>query len=554
MTVHPDLRAHADRFQPEIWQSGERVYTAFGYNIASVSMIEGDEGLILIDTAAQEVNAGEIWAAFQKISTKPIKAIIYTHFHNDHVNGVGGFVTPEQVAAEGIQIYAHAELMRFIAGIAGYLAPLMGRRASYQFGAALPRDATGFVHAGLGLPHNPGPRSFIAPTHTVRERTALRVCGVDLELVPLPGESDDHLGVWLPHDKVLLTGDTIQGECLPNVYTLRGTPYRDPMQWVRTLDRVRDDFDAQIVIPHHGRRLVGRAQIEEVVTAYRDAIQFIHDQTIRGMNKGLAPADIARDLRLPPHLAEHPWLGEFYGSIKHIVPAIAAGTVGWFYGDPVALDPLPTQDRATRHLTLMGGAAKVAEETEGALAAQDWQWALELAGYLVSADPNSTHKALKARALRHWGWAQSNPTWRNWALTAALELDPPKGTQPQYAMAPPGVVRAFPPALMLRTMTVRLKAEETQNMHLKVGFRIPEIKASYALEIRRGVCQFHEVAGRCDAYLTVPRQFFIDLALRKTSWSKALADGTLAQEGDLQNFFSYFEAPSKPGEINFVLK
>ena len=556
MSVHPDLRAHAARFSPEIWKSGERVYTAFGYNIASVSMIEGEDGLILIDTAAQETNAAEIWAEFQKITDKPIRAIIYTHFHNDHVNGVGGFVTPEQVEKEGIEIYAHEQLMRFIAGIAGYLAPLMGRRASYQFGAALPRNEEGFVHAGLGLPHNPGPRSFIAPTKTVSERTAFTICGVNLEIVPMPGESDDHIGVWLPDDKILLTGDTIQGEVLPNVYTLRGTPYRDPMQWVRTLDTIRDDFDAQIVIPHHGHRLIGREEIEEVITAYRDAIQFIHDQTIRGMNKGKAPADIARDMVLPPHLKNHHWLGEFYGSVKHIVPSIAAGTVGWFYGDPKVLDPLPAKDLADRHLALMGGAERIAQEAEKALADEELQWALELTSYLVSSNPSQAYKDLKARALRAWGFAQSNPTWRNWALTSALELDPPTGEQPQYVMAPPGVVRAFPPALMLRTMTVRLKAEEASDTHLKVAFTVPELSATYGLEIRRGVCQFHdsvEDADTWDAHLTVPRQFFIDLALRKTIWPEAIEDGTISLSGNLKGFFGFFEPPSKPSDINFVV-
>jgi len=550
MSVHPDLAAHAARFQPEIWQSGERVYTAFGYSISSVSFIEGEEGLILIDTGAQEEDAARIWAEFQTISNKPIKAIIYTHFHNDHVNGVGAFVTPEQVAAGEVEVIAHRDLMKFVAGIGGYLAPLMGRRASYQFGAALPRNETGFVHGGLGLPFNPGPRSFIAPTTTYSDRTVLEICGVQLELVPLPGESDDHLGIWLPEDKILLTGDTIQGEVLPNVYTLRGTPWRDPMQWVRTLDFVRDGFDAEIIIPHHGHRLIGRTEIEEVVTAYRDAIQFLHDQTLRGMNKGIAPHDIARDLQLPPHLANHHWLGEFYGTIKHIVPSVAQGYVGWYYGDPLDLAPLPAKDRAERHLALMGGAERVYEEAE---AADDLQWAMELASYLVSAEPTQKHKLLKARILRNWAYDQINPTWRNWALMCALELDPPKGEQPQHQMAPPGVVRAFPPALMLRTMTVRLKAETALDTHLKVGFHIPELKATYALEIRRGVCQFHEVAGDCDATLTVPRQFFIDLALRKTTWPEAIKDGTIGLEGDLQSFFTHFEPPSKPADISFML-
>ena len=557
--VHPELLEHTKRFSPQVWQSGARVYTAYGYNIANVSMIVGDDGIIIIDTAAQETNAAEILAEFRKITDLPVKAIIYTHFHNDHVNGVLAFTSLEAVERGEVQVYAHSELMGFIAGIAGYLAPLMGRRASYQFGAALPRNDEGFVHAGLGLPHNPGPRGFIPPTVTVAERTAFTICGVELELVPLPGESDDHIGIWLPHDKVLLTGDTIQGEVLPNVYTIRGTPYRDPMQWVASLDYIRDGFNAEIVIPHHGRRLIGREQIEEVVTAYRDSIQYMHDQTIRQMNKGRRPHDIARDMKLPPHLANHQWLGEFYGAIKHIVPDIAGGKVGWYAGDPMTLDPLPEKHVATRLVALMGGKHKVAAEVSKALDGGEVRWALELARMVrVANDPDQEYRDMEAYVLRQWAYAQKNPTWRNWALCSAMELDPkdPDSQAPQYLMAPPGVLKSFPPALILRTMTTRLRAEDALDTRLCVAFSISDIDAEYALEIRRGVCQFHSVApAKRDVTLGMTKGFFYDLASRKTTWPQAVKEAQITVTGDpakALEFFGYFERPTAPHEISFV--
>ena len=226
--VHPDLAAHAARYQrAKIVQTGALTHTLIGYNIANVSIIDAPEGLILVDAMAQEDDARRALADISaRFPAKRIRAVIYTHFHNDHVNGVEGFVSADDVAQGEVEIWAHADLMHFVTEVSAGTGPIMGRRASYTFGAALPRGEEGFVHAGLGLPHNPGPRGFIAPTQTVAERTTVTLCGLTLELIPIPSETDDMLGVYLPAEEIFLTGDCIQGEAYPNLYTLRGTPYQ----------------------------------------------------------------------------------------------------------------------------------------------------------------------------------------------------------------------------------------------------------------------------------------------------------------------------------------
>ncbi len=288
-----------------------------------------------------------------------------------------------------VEIWAHADLMHFVTEVSAGTGPIMGRRASYTFGAALPRGEEGFVHAGLGLPHNPGPRGFIAPTQTVAERTTVTLCGLTLELIPIPSETDDMLGVYLPAEEIFLTGDCVQGEAYPNLYTLRGTPYRDPMQWVRTIDWIRHDLRPKAVIPHHGHPLTDADAIHDVLTAYRDAIQFTHDQTVRFINQGYSPQEIALKLEMPEHLARHPWLGEFYGTLRHCIPAIFVGKIGWFAGDPVDLDPLPKPERAARMVALMGGAEAVLAEAERAMADEDYLWAAEMFAYVVTLSPEN---------------------------------------------------------------------------------------------------------------------------------------------------------------------
>ena len=189
---------------------------------------------------------------------------------------------------------------------------------------------------------------------------------------------------------------------------------------------------------------------------------------------------------------KHEWLGEFYGSYKHSAPAIYAGYIGWFDGDPAKLDPPPRQERAARYVALMGGRDALLREAARTLDDGDAQWSAELTGWLVAADTGDREaRALRADALRRWGLAQANTNWRNWALTAALELKdklkPPRG----LPFGQPDTVRTFPISRMIETMTVRLRAEAALDTHMTVAFETMDTDEACALEVRRGVCQIH---------------------------------------------------------------
>ena len=562
-SVHPALAEHAARYSPKIVQTGARTHTFIGYNIANVSIIEAPDGLILVDGMAQENHARQALADIQtRFPGQAIKAVVYTHFHNDHVNGIEGFIDAAEVEAGRIEVWAHQDLMHFVTEVSAGTGPIMGRRAGYTFGAGLPRGPEGFVHAGLGLPHDPGPRGFIAPTHSVSQRQSVRLAGLEVELIPIPSETDDMLGLFLPDEEIFLTGDCIQGECYPNIYTLRGTPYRDPMQWVATIDWIRHSLKPRAIVPHHGHPLTHEAEIDHVLTAYRDAIQFTHDQALRYMNKGLKPAAIALKVQMPAHLADHPWLGEFYGTLKHCIPAIYGGKLGWFSGDPVDLDPMPEAERAQRYVSLMGGPDAVCRAAEAAMAEGAFLWAAELLAFLVTLHPEDAALCrARARALRAWSYAQSNPNWRNWGLSCALELDPPPQSdqaKQQLVMAPPAVIKAFPPANILRAMATRVKAEAVGELHICVGFEISDKGLYHALELRRGVVEFHEDAAQTaspDVSLRFSSDFFSDLIEQKDRWPDAIQSGRIALSGDrdkLKAFFGAFEPPTKPQDIFMV--
>ncbi len=548
MTVHPRLARQNAKFEPSIRTVAGRYHVAYGFSPSNCTLVEGDDGCVLVDTLPTVEFAEPVAEGFRRITDKPIRAVIYTHVHPDHISGVRAFVSEEQVRSGAVEIVALDELTDHLARDSGLLAPVLARRAMYTFGFQLPRDETGNIGSGLGPPNIPGRRSFIAPTRTFAGQEEIEIAGIRLTLIHLPSETDDQVVVWSADDRVLLSADVIQGETFPNIYALRGTGFRNPMVWVRAIDRLRR-LEPETLIPHHGRPVSGADEVAGVLTAYRDAIQHLHDQTVRWINKGATPDELAERVAMPPHLAEHEWLGEFYGSYKHSAPAIYAGYVGWFDGDPARLDPPPLQERAARYVALMGGREALLREAGTALDGGDAQWAAELAGWLVAADTGDGEaRALRADALRRWGLAQANTNWRNWALTAALELEgklkPPRG----LPFGHPDTVRTFPMARMIDGMTVRLRAEAALDTQMTVAFETTDTGEACALEVRRGVCQFHgDPPDSADIRLRFSRAFLESTVTGGAGFPAGVAAGEVAAAGDtdgIEAFFALFETPS----------
>lgn len=552
-SVHPDLARHQASMQPRIYSLAGTVHCAFGYAVVNCTLIEGEDSCILVDTMTGMDNAKLAAAAFREITDKPIRTIVYTHFHADHVSGAAAFVSEADVAAGEVEIVGQRDLVSHVMRDVGLIAPILGRRAMYQFGMRLPIGEAGTVGAGLGPPQRPGPRSFIAPTVTFDEIYRGETGGIRFEIHLIPSETEDQCAVWLPDLKVLLSADAIY-ESFPNIYALRGTRFRDPMAWARGLDRLKA-FGAEILVPHHGRPVEGAARIAELLTDYRDAVQYVHDQTLRYMNKGYGAEEIAAIVAMPERLRDHPWLGEYYGSYKHAIPAIYAGYLGWYQGDPVTLDPTPRAERASRFVAMMGGRDTVVERAREALDRGEAQWAAELSTLIVQGDRTDTEaRRLKAGALRRWAYGQKNATWRNWGLTAALELEGELDLGAGgMVLGSPEQVRGFPLAAIMNVMTVRLMSETCWETHLCVAFETVDSGESCALEIRRGVCQFYDAPPPgCDATARFDRAFLLDWLFGRTTFEDAIAAGRVSVEGDpaaVADFLAKFEPFNQQDDI-----
>jgi alkyl sulfatase BDS1-like metallo-beta-lactamase superfamily hydrolase len=406
------LRAHSQEFRREVIEVADRVWVAVGFSNANSVLIEGDGGSIVVDTTSHVEDATQVKAAFAKLSAAPVRAILYTHSHPDHTGGASVFAGNDHP-----EIITHRLFVDRVPDVGR-----AGRDGGDQFGSTLP-DAL-YINAGTGMEfgRRAAPIGYLPPTRTFSgDRMELTIAGVRLHLLHTPGETRENIAVWLPDRRVLLPGDDFY-KAFPTLYAIRGARLRPIDQWIVSLGMMID-LGADYLVPGHTRPVLGSANVRAALTTYRDGIRSVMDQTLEGMRNGERPDELVQHVALPSSLAASHYLQEFYGTVAWSVRAIYAEYAGWFDGNPTKLFPLPEKDRAARIIEMAGGREEVMSKARRALADQDFQWAAELADYVLAVDGGHAEATrLKANALAELGERQISAIARNYYLSAARYL------------------------------------------------------------------------------------------------------------------------------------
>jgi len=416
------LKKRSAEFDKDIIKVSESVYTAVGYGVSPVSMIVGNTGIVIVDTGISVESGTQIRADFRAIVDKPVVAIIFTHGHPDHVRGAAAFMDSPDVEVWAREGFDHEHHALEKAGI-----NIQKRRGGMQAGFLLSEEQR--INNGIAKAYWPkrkgaifGADDNVKPTHFLRsDRETLSIAGIELELVSATGETYDHLYVWLPSEKVAFAGDNFY-KSWPNLYAIRGSQYRDILSWVNAIEKILAE-EPTAVVGGHTRPVIGQQQVAETLTNFKDAISFLFNKTVEGINLGLTPSHLVDYVQLPRKYAELDYLRPYYGNPEWAVRSIFNGYLGWFDGNATNLFPLSDEEEAKKVAKLAGGVDGLLRKAEQAIIDKDFQWAAQLCDYVLSLEPlNKAAMISKADALSALADDILTATARNYYLSSAIQL------------------------------------------------------------------------------------------------------------------------------------
>ncbi|MBS0273344.1 MAG: MBL fold metallo-hydrolase [Proteobacteria bacterium] len=538
-TANPSLWRQAQILtQHGLFKVHERIYQVRGFDVSTVSFIDAGSGWIVVDPLTSvEVARAALDLVSEHVAKKPVLAVIYSHSHVDHYGGVGGVTNAADAASGKVKVIApegfleHAVSENIIAG------PAMLRRARFQFGLTLPRDAEGEMTSGLGPCPSLGSLSLIAPnalvTHTGQE---IAIGDVTMVFQLTPGtEAPAEMNFYLPQFRALFMAENAN-LTMHNLLPARGALVRDAKAWADYLTEAIRLFagKSDVMFAAHGIPRFGRQEIEAFLSNHRDAYKFLHDQTVRLMNSGLTSSEIAEELALPEVLAKQWFNRGYYGTMSHNSKAIYQRYLGWYDANPANLNPLPPEPAAKKYVEAMGGAAKVMVLAEKAEGAGDLRWAATLLNHAVFADDrNQAARDQLAGIYTKLAFEAEAGTWRNIYLTGAQELRQGPVPLPAGGFSP-DVLSATTTSMLLDFAAVRVNPEKAEKP-FRINIELTDRKEKHLITAGNGVLIHEEGVSDPDAGATVrmKRPDLLMTLFAGMPYRARIDSGDIAVEGDV---------------------
>ncbi len=539
-TVNPSLwRQSRLNMQHGLFEVVPGVYQVRGLDIANMTLIEGDTGVIVVDTLTSIEGARTAMELyFKHRGLRPVAAVIFTHTHTDHWGGARGVLEEDVLASGRVPIIApnlfmeHAVSENIIAG------PAMLRRAQYQFGPFLAKGARGQVDCGLGKSMAAGSVALLRPTDLIMATGDKRVIdGVEFEFQMAPNsEAPAEMHFYVPRYRLL----NLAENCTHNFHNLlpfRGADVRDALAWSKYLNEALHMWGGKAVAMcgQHHWPVWGEQRIDTMIRQQRDLYKFAHDQTIRLMNHGLTATEIAETIRLPKSLDGAWHTRGYYGHIRHNVKAIYQKYLGWYDANPVHLDPLPPVESGRKYVEYMGGAEALLVRARGDFARGEFRFVAEAVGHLVFADPdNQAARALLADTFEQLGYAAESSTWRNAYLFGAQELRQGMPKAPPRPPMPRETLAALRTEQLWDVLGVRLNGPKAEGKHIVLNWQFTDTGESFVLTLENCALTYTEgvQAATADASFTLARGTLDEVIAKQTSFPEAVGAGKIRVGGN----------------------
>ncbi len=538
-TANPSLWRHLALLrQHGLFKVAPGIWQVRGFDISVMSIIEGKTGYIIVDPlTTSEAAAAAMELVRKHVGDKPVLAVIYTHSHADHFGGVKGVISQADVTAGKVQILAPAGFMDEAVSENLTAGPAMSRRAILQFGRTLPTGPTGQAGAGIGTRVANGTLTLIAPTRSI-ERTGeiVTLDGVRFEFQVTPAtEAPAEMNFFLPDMGALCLAENAN-VTMHNILPPRGALVRDARAWAGYLTESQRLYGARttVLFTSHGWPRLGKDEIGRFIASHRDAYKYLHDQSVRLMNKGFNASEIAEQIALPDVLAKEWYNRGYYGTMRHNAKAVYQRYLGWYDANPANLNGWPPEEAGKRYVAAMGGAKAALKIAQTAFDGGDYRWSSEVASRIVFANKDdAAARELLARSFEQLGYQAEGMLWRNMYLTGAQEARVTP-TEPLRTTVAADFIAATETRQLFELLAIRVDPVRAAGKDVAVAFVFPERKERTRITLRNAVMvQEASVDDPVQATVTMPRAAFLAMLFGGKSPLEFIQAGVLKIDGDI---------------------
>ena len=540
-SIHPSLHRIAKlNNNYGLYEVVPGIYQVRGLDLAQISFIRGKTGWIVLDplVSAETARAGLKLLQEHIGEGLPVTAVIYSHDHADHWGGVRGIVDEADVRAGKVAIIAPDGFMEALVSENVFAGNAMNRRLFYQYGTLLPRSPYGYVSQGLGQGVSAGAVGLIAPTRFITKPIEeIDVDGIRMVFQLTPNtEAPTEMNTWLPDTKVLWMAENVMAG-LHNIYTLRGAPVRNPLNWSKYLNQSLHLFGTQAEVmfaAHHWPRW-GNERIQEVLRAQRDLYANLNNQVLHLANQGVTINEVHNVYEMPKSLQDKWYARGYHGSPEHNSRGVIQRFLGFWDANPATLIPLSPGDSAPLYVEMMGGAEKILARGRQLNDEGAYLYAQEILNKLVQAEPrNQAAKNLLADTFEQIGYQQENPGLRNSFLAGAYELRNgiPQGEIAQTAGA--DTIRAMSTGLWLDFLGIRMDSRKAEGMRYTINLITPDNGEKYLVELENATLTNIEgfQSDKANLTLTINRSDLEQTMMGLKTFEQQIAEGTAKATGD----------------------